>query len=294
MLTPVLSLLSPTGERARLSILILHRVLPVPDALDPYAVDAPYFDAMCGWMKQAFKVLPLDEAVRRLRSGTLPARAAAITFDDGYADNHEVALPILQRPGLSATFFVATGYLNGGRMFNDSVTETLRRAAGPAIDLRHTLLGDLGQHGLDSADARRTAIEAVLKTVRHFPVDQREAFCAELQQRAGVAQLPTDLMMTDEQVRGLHRGGMVVGAHTVRHPMLARLDDMAALAELSGSRAALQDMIGAPVALMVDGGAMKYAISLGLRGLRMSKTRRPERIIEQAMISGFTRRGTLQ
>lgn len=249
MLAPVLSMLSPTGERARLSILILHRVLPVPDALDPYAVDAPYFDAMCGWMKQVFKVLPLDEAVQRLCSGTLPARAAAITFDDGYADNHHVALPILQRHGLSATFFVATGYLNGGRMFNDSVTETLRRAAGPAIDLRHTLLGDLGQHGLDGVDARRTAIEAVLKTVRHFPVDQREAFCAELQQRAGVAQLPTDLMMTDEQVRGLYRGGMVVGAHTMRHPMLARLDDSAALAELSGSRAALQDMIGAPVTL---------------------------------------------
>ena len=153
MLTPVLSLLSPTGERARLSILILHRVLPEPDALDPYAIDAPYFDAMCGWMMQAFKVLPLDEAVRRLRSGTLPARAAAITFDDGDADNHDVALPILQRHGLSATFFVATGYLNGGRRFNDSVTETLRRAAGPAIDLRHTLLGNLGQHGLDGADA---------------------------------------------------------------------------------------------------------------------------------------------
>ena len=249
MLTSVLSLLSPAGVRARLSILILHRVLPAPDALDPYAADARFFDTLCGWVRQAFRVLPLDEAVRRLRSGTLPARAAAITFDDGYADNHDVALPILHRHRLSATFFVATGYLNGGRMFNDSVTETLRRAAGPTIDLRHTLLGDLGQHRLDGAAARRAAVEAVLKTVRHFPVAQRDAFCAELQQRAGVAQLPTDLMMNDEQVRGLHRGGMVVGAHTVSHPMLARLSDADALAELRDSRATLQQMTGAPVTL---------------------------------------------
>ncbi|MCK7493591.1 MAG: polysaccharide deacetylase family protein [Comamonadaceae bacterium] len=57
--------------------------------------------------------------MRRLGEGTLPARALAITFDDGYADNHDVALPILRRHGLNATFFVATGFLDGGIMWND-------------------------------------------------------------------------------------------------------------------------------------------------------------------------------
>lgn len=249
MLTPLLSLLSPAGMRARLSILLLHRVLPAPDALDPYALDAAQFDAICRWMKDWFHVLPLDEAVRRLRGDRLPARAAVITFDDGYADNHDVALPILRRHGLSAAFFVTTGYLGGGRMFNDSITETLRRVDAPDIDLRQTALGNLGRHSLANAAARRTAIDSVLQAVRYFPVAQRDAFCAELQQRAGVSNLPTDLMMNPEQVRGLHRGGMQVGAHTVRHPMLAHLKDDAVLAELTGSRDALQDMIGAPVTL---------------------------------------------
>ncbi len=249
MLTPLLTLLSPSGERARLSILILHRVLPAPDTLDPYAVDAAQFDAICRWMKDWFRMLPLDEAVRRLRSGSLPSRAAALTFDDGYADNHDVAMPILRRHGLTATFFVTTGYLGGGRMFNDSITETLRRAHGPEIDLRQTMLGDLGRHSLADARARRVAIDAVLLRVRHFPVEERDAFCAELQQRLGVSHLPTDLMMSPEQVRGLHRGGMQIGAHTVRHPMLAHLDNDAVLAELTGSRDALQVMIAAPVTL---------------------------------------------
>ncbi|MCP5286917.1 MAG: polysaccharide deacetylase family protein [Burkholderiaceae bacterium] len=249
MLTSVFNLLSPAGARARLSILILHRVLPRLDELDPYAIDAELFDHICGWMKVWFNVLPLDEAVRRLRDGRLPARAAAITFDDGYADNHDVALPILRRHGLTATFFVATGYLSGGRMFNDSVTETLRRAPGPSLDLSRTVLGDLGHHRLDSAEARRGAIESVLRTVRHFPVDERDAFCAELQQRTGVSRLPTDLMMEPGQVRRLHQAGMQIGAHTVHHPMLAGLDDEAARAELVDSRAELEAMVGAPVTL---------------------------------------------
>lgn len=249
MLSPLLSVLSPSGAGARLSILILHRVLPEPDPLDPDGVDARRFDAMCRWMKRWFRVLPLDAAVQGLRNGSLPSRAAAITFDDGYADNHDVALPILRRHGLVATFFVATGYLGGGRMFNDSVTETLRRAQGTEIDLSHTLLGDLGRHPLSGMAARRAAIEAVLRVVRYFSVAEREAFCAELQQRAGVARLPTDLMMNAAQVRALHRAGMGIGAHTVHHPILSRLDDRAVMAELQGSRDTLQTIVEAPVTL---------------------------------------------
>jgi peptidoglycan/xylan/chitin deacetylase (PgdA/CDA1 family) len=222
MWTPLFDAFSPPGERARLSILILHRVLPSPDTLQPDVFDAGHFDAMCRWVKAWLRVLPLDEAVQRLRSGSLPARAAAITFDDGYADNHDVALPILQRHGLPATFFIATGYLDGGCMFNDRITEIIRRTAVSSLDLRATALGDLGLHDLGSVEARRAAIHAVLLKLRHFAVDERNEFCARLQRQAGVAELPTDLMMSAGQVRRMHQAGMTIGAHTVTHPMLAR------------------------------------------------------------------------
>ena len=68
------------------------------------------------WVRDWFNVLPLSEAASRLAQGTLPARALSITFDDGYADNREIAAPILQRLGLSATFFIATSFLGGGCM----------------------------------------------------------------------------------------------------------------------------------------------------------------------------------
>ena len=148
----VLRTLSPAGSRARLSILIFHRVHPVPDSLYPDEPDARRFTEILDWAANWFNVLPLPEAVERLRSGSLPDRAAAITFDDGYADNCVVALPILRQHGMHATFFVATAFMNGGRMWNDTVIEAVRRVATPEFDLERAKLG-----GLPNRIARREA-----------------------------------------------------------------------------------------------------------------------------------------
>ena len=240
------SLASPAGRRGKLSILIFHRVLPEPDPLFPDDVDVRRFDLLMGWIRDWFNVLPLDEAVERLSRGSLPARAAAITFDDGYADNYEVALPILQRHGLSATFFIAVGFLDGGRMFNDTVIETVRRCEESALDL--TTLG-LGQHDLRSIEARRQAIPALLNQIKYQPLAQRLDTVRTMAEIAQVA-LPDDLMMTAQQVKGLRAAGMGIGAHTVQHPILARLESGAAEREIADSRDFLQGLLGEPVTLL--------------------------------------------
>ena len=122
-----MGLLSPAGPKARLSILIFHRVHQQRDPLFPGEVDATDFDNICAWARSMFNVLPLDEAVTRHASHSLPERALSITFDDGYADNHDVAMPILRKHGITATFFIASGFLNGGRMWNDTAIEAMRR-----------------------------------------------------------------------------------------------------------------------------------------------------------------------
>src|SRR5690349_18308208 len=115
------------GKRdARLSILIFHRVHAATDPLFPGEPDARSFDSLLAHIASRFRVMPLAQAARALREGTLPSRALAITFDDGYADNLAVAAPILRRHGMSATVFVASGYLDGGWMFNDIVIEAVR------------------------------------------------------------------------------------------------------------------------------------------------------------------------
>lgn len=242
----VLSRLSPAGPKARLSIVIFHRVLPVPDPLFPEEVDRERFNEICTWLSAWFNVLALDEAVVRLQAGTLPVRALAITFDDGYADNHDVAMPLLKAHGLCATFFVATSFLDGGRMWNDTVVESVRGCTAPALALADLGLPGIGALALDTPASRRRAIDALLGAIKYLPPEQRQAAVHGLAERAQV-DLPTTLMMTSAQVRAMADAGMQIGAHTATHPILARLGEDAALQEMRHSRAALEDLLGQPV-----------------------------------------------
>jgi peptidoglycan/xylan/chitin deacetylase (PgdA/CDA1 family) len=240
----LIRMVSPGGSRG-LSILIYHRVLPRKDPLFPDEVDSADFDRQIGMVKSMFNVIPLIDAVRHLRAGTLPPRAACITFDDGYADNAEVALPILLRHQVSATFFIATGFLNGGRMWNDTVIELARRAPDGVLDA--SPLG-LGVHPLASIAQRRQTIGALIGQLKYLPLEQRLAQVSRLVEVAGIA-LPDDLMMTTGQVRQLHRAGMAIGGHTVNHPILATLPAATARAEIADGKLALEAMIGEPVRL---------------------------------------------
>jgi peptidoglycan/xylan/chitin deacetylase (PgdA/CDA1 family) len=242
---PVMSFLLGVPRSPRLSVLAYHRVLPERDPLLSDAPSAAEFEHRMRWAKANFDVLPLGEAVRALREGRLPRRALCITFDDGYADNSSIALPILKRLGLPATFFVATGFLDGCCMFNDVVIEALRAAPGPDLDLDD--LG-FGCHPVASVEQRTAAIERILARLKYYEPERRRRVADEIAQRAG-GRTPTDLMMTSEQVRALHAAGMEIGAHTVTHPILAEIPLGRARHEMEASRARLEQITGAPVRL---------------------------------------------
>jgi peptidoglycan/xylan/chitin deacetylase (PgdA/CDA1 family) len=241
---PVFSLLSPAGERARVQILIFHRVLREPDPLFPEEIDAARFDAICGWLRTWFDVLPLEIAARRLREGSLGGRAAVITFDDGYADNHDVALPVLLRHGLVASFFVATGFLDGGRMWNDTIIESVRRSRQDEVDGAPAGIDE--SLSLRDAGARRQTIDRVIRSLKHLHPAERAQRVDAFARICGV-DLPTDLMMSSAQVQNLHRAGQRIGAHTVHHPILARLPAGEARWEVAQSRSRLQQLLDDPV-----------------------------------------------
>jgi peptidoglycan/xylan/chitin deacetylase (PgdA/CDA1 family) len=245
VLKSILSTLSPGGQGARLSIFIFHRVLSQQDPLFPGEPDVDRFDEILGWLAKWFEVLPLDGAVTQLRAGTLPARAAAITFDDGYADNAANALSILQRHGMRATFFVATSFLDGGRMWNDTLIESIRLCQKDSLDLSDA---GLGHFTLTSVADRRLAIESLLRQVKHLAPDQRNEAVAEVQRAVPIA-LPDDLMMTSRQVIQLRDAGMQIGAHTCTHPILANLSDREALEEIKTGKGALEALLNEPVSL---------------------------------------------
>lgn len=238
--------LSPAGVRASLSILIYHRVLAETDPIFPNEPTSASFEQQMGMLKSVFNVLPLHEAASRLKAGTLPARAACITFDDGYADNLTLATPILKKHDLHATFFIATAYLNGGRMFNDTVIEAIRRSP-----LRTLNLGELGLGSFNIADneAKARAIGQILPQVKYLPLDVREQTVARIAELAQSGPLPNDLMMTTEQLKMLHAVGMEIGGHTSHHPILAKLDANAAQKEIAEGKEFLEQILNTRVRL---------------------------------------------
>lgn len=245
MIRSALSFLSPGGVNARLCILIFHRVLPMADPLFPDEPDGNRFDQIICWVKSWFNVLPLDAAVSQLLSGNLPARAAVITFDDGYADNRTVALPILKKHGLPATFFIATGFLDGGRMWNDTIIEAVRLTSTPSLNLEK--LG-LGIHVNGSHVAKREAIKAIIDQIKYLPLEERAALAENIARELRVAS-PDNLMMTSQQVREMHQAGMQIGAHTINHPILARTGPREAEHEIRTSKEKLENLLDAPVTL---------------------------------------------
>lgn len=225
-----------------LLILTYHRVFKEPDRLLPDQPDAREFEQHLDLLQAVFNVLPLMEAVERLRKRSLPSRAVSITFDDGYANNLEVAGPLLAARRLPATVFVATGYLDGGRMFNDTVIEAVRRAP-PVFDASELGLGVLE---LPSDAARRDALPRILNEFRYRPAADRQRAADLLAERVG-CELPRNLMMTREQVKRLPALGFTVGAHTTTHPILTRTDAAQAEREIRESRGQLEEITGRTV-----------------------------------------------
>lgn len=238
-------LLSPSGSRARLTILIYHRVLPHVDPVFADELDAASFDWHVELLARCFNILPLEEAVERLQTGSLPARAVCITFDDGYRDNHDVALPILKKWGACATFFVATGYLDGGYMWNDAIRHVARATPGAELDLQRV---GLARYDISSVAARRGAARDLIGRLKYLDPSQRTDAVASVVELSGTS-VPTDLMMSAAHVRALQSSGMSIGAHTATHPILARVDGATARREIEGGREALEGMVGRRVSL---------------------------------------------
>lgn len=236
---------SPGGKRGRLSVLFFHRVVAKPDPLAPWEPTAEGFDNILRWLGSQVEVLPLAEAVTRLREGRLPRAAAAVTFDDGYLDNAEIAAPILQRHGIPATFFVASSFLDGGIMWNDVVIESIR---GSRLDTLHVSSLNLPPLALRTWDDKRQAIDSLLKTTKYLAFDERAQAVASIQQACGV-EPSRGLMMSSQQVRDLASAGFTVGAHTDTHPILLRLPDEEARREIHVGKARLEALVQQPVTL---------------------------------------------
>lgn len=228
----------------RLLVVACHRVTPAFDPYDPQTPDAARFarqlDALRG-----FDVVPLTAGLAALREGKLRRTSVAITFDDGYREQLAVAAPLLAARGYPATVFVSSGFVGGPNMWHDRLLWALREGvAGARLDAV----------GLPEAvpvalQARRQLAERCTAAVKSLPLLAREQAVALVETACAAPPAPR-LMLDATELRELaRRPGIEIGAHTRHHPILAACALEEARAEVAGSRADLEQLLGVPVGL---------------------------------------------
>jgi peptidoglycan/xylan/chitin deacetylase (PgdA/CDA1 family) len=219
-------------------------------------VSLRHFEAHMAYFRQRFNPIRMDHAMARIARGEpLPPWAVSVTFDDGYVDNLEVALPVLQRHQMPATLFVPTGGLACGEPFWwDRVglafsATSMRSFNGAQFGLtgwsdRPMSLG-LGQREV----VLREVIDCLWSMPHHRVMSSVAAIERELLQRRrlsrGAMRLPA--RMTARQVLEMHRNGVEIAAHSVHHPNLEQLEPAEVVAEVVDSRRALESLCQAPV-----------------------------------------------
>lgn len=194
-------------------------------------------------------ILPLHEALLRLQHGTLPPRAVAITFDDGAADFHERALPVLRAYQAPATVYLTTYYVQraGLPVWNVAASYLLWRARlNGTTDLSDVVPGS-GPFQLDVSGERQSAATAFVHSWERATTEAKhDALCrlagslnVNIQEIIQRRQLQ---LMTPTEVSQLPQDLIQVELHTHRHRTPRNSADF--YRELDENRSVIEDLTG--------------------------------------------------
>ena len=252
--------LQPCGQ-----VLLYHRVAPTLSDPQLLAVSPLCFAEQMAYISRNAVPMALTDMVRAATEGTLPRRAVAVTFDDGYADNYHYAKPILERTGVPATVFAVSSAVSAqAEYWWDAIERAILGQKG-SLTLQLDIAGETrtwvlsGDPGafpawkvLDNFDPtpRHTAYREIMPLVKPLAPDARDAVVISMQKQTGVDASPVEdrRPMTENELRCLVDSGLIdVGAHTVSHPQLSGLTKEEQYAQVSRSRRDLEAIVGREV-----------------------------------------------
>jgi peptidoglycan/xylan/chitin deacetylase (PgdA/CDA1 family) len=232
------------------AILMYHSVLEDPlqqsDSLGGIIHSHSVFRQQMELLAREFHPVGMDElAILLRREEKIPERCVVVTFDDGYRDNFENALPILDQVGVKAAFYVTVDCIEKGQLpWPSRVRFALRTTRRKTWTEPEGALWPLETE----ADRGRAFAKACERCCRLTGAAQ-EQFVAgiESELEAGTPPGSKQLMMNWDEVRKLTERGHVVGSHTLSHPNVAQLPVQEVRVELEESRACLEKQLNRPV-----------------------------------------------
>jgi peptidoglycan/xylan/chitin deacetylase (PgdA/CDA1 family) len=237
---------------ARLTILAGHCVSAPSNAFLPgdMKIEARKLGRILDWLGARYDLVSVGEGWRRLQSGDRRSMVS-LTMDDGYRDNVEVLLPMLQERGVSATVYLESRPLDERRVNWTHLyfwalgcmepSELVERYVAQSTD-------EVAKRRLPEALAAGGAAVYQLKRVLKYEADQAD--CAATlaaifaEQGGSEEELCDELYMTWEDARVLRDAGVELGGHTIHHWVVSGLDADGQLAEIEGGRRALERELG--------------------------------------------------
>ena len=207
------------------------------------------FEIQVTYLRRHFRLLNLTDLITFASNGfQFREPCALITFDDGYRDNFDLALPILRRHGVSAIFFVPTDYIENPHLpWWDHIAYVVKKTHRPILLLQTNppVTIDL------TKTSQSKAIYQILQAFKSASKANEAGFLSQLEDAADVqldrAALGRELFMSVDNLRQMVDAGMGIGSHTHTHQILAQLPEADQRRELSRSRDLLQKHLTQPV-----------------------------------------------
>jgi peptidoglycan/xylan/chitin deacetylase (PgdA/CDA1 family) len=247
--TGLLALRHRLSHRATLTVAMFHRVT-VPGTraahvADPiYNVSAPLFKECLVFFRRHYTVVGLPALRASIAGGpALPPRSLLITFDDGWQDNLEVALPLLRQAGLSAAVFVAADALNVSPSW--WWQEILLRALRNGSARLETLWAAAGE-GAPMPSGSTPELALLLRYAALDPPTRLRL----LSPYAAGAEVEGRHMITSAGLRALAAAQVSIGAHGAAHLPLSMME--CAAEDLSRAHRVLVGELGSSVTEKLD------------------------------------------
>lgn len=233
----------------RLEILAFHRILPGEEAyfIPPMSLASATFKQLLQKLSRGFHIMELSEAVALLNSDRLTRHTLALTFDDGYRDNYDIAKEFLVSAGIPATFFVPVNQINSEKPFWWDYIKHIsdRECAGFWEWLPESSL-PVSRHFPLSQPPSPRSVRQLIQYLNGQSHDSRVSFLQSMEKKFGIYEGP-QLLMGWRDIQDLGTHGFSIGSHTLSHEPLTDLDPATARAEIIHSKRALAERLGIPI-----------------------------------------------
>ncbi len=231
------------------AILMFHHVRPAADARfrpnSHLEVTPEFLERVIHRVRErGMDIVDLDEAAARLSDPGNARRFVVLTFDDGYRNNLVHAYPVLKRAGAPFTIYVATGFVDGTAMPWWDVASAI--VAG-SRSIRVAIDGTTIERRVESVAEKQRAVDALIAALIRVPEDEqrRAVVAAAVAHGVDIAALVRASMMSWDEIRALAADPLAtIGAHTIGHYALSRLDGQRARAEMAASAERIAAMAG--------------------------------------------------